>query len=117
MPLENVEFQAGVTAILEAMAMGKAVICTRTPGQTDVIIEGETGLYVPAGDDAALRAAIQHLLDLPAEAQRMGHNGRRLVEQTMSLDAYTTRLAQFVQRALEGPAAPTLDVRHAASNQ
>src|SRR5262245_62013119 len=31
MPLENVKFQAGVTAILECMAMAKAVVCSRIP--------------------------------------------------------------------------------------
>ncbi len=49
-PLFQVNFQAGVTTILEAMAMGKAVIVTRTPGQTDYIQEGVTGLYVPLAD-------------------------------------------------------------------
>lgn len=96
MPLHNVEFQAGVTAILEAMAMGRAVICTRTPGQTDVIVDGETGLYVPPGDPSALRAAIERLLANPAEAERMGQAGRRLVEQSMSLDCYVERLRSFV---------------------
>ena len=50
MPLFDVEFQAGITTILEAMSMGHAVVCTRTEGQTDTIIEGETGLYVRPGD-------------------------------------------------------------------
>jgi glycosyltransferase involved in cell wall biosynthesis len=36
-PVDDVDFQAGVTTILEAMAMGKAVIVTHTYGQTDVI--------------------------------------------------------------------------------
>jgi glycosyltransferase involved in cell wall biosynthesis len=96
MPLHNVEFQAGVTAILEAMAMGRAVICTRTPGQTDVIIDGETGLYVAPGDPSALRAAIERLLANPGEAERMGQAGRRLVEQSMSLDRYVERLRSIV---------------------
>jgi glycosyltransferase involved in cell wall biosynthesis len=96
MPLHNVEFQAGVTAILEAMAMGRAVICTRTPGQTDVIVDGKTGLYVPPGDSQALRAAIERLLANPQEAERMGQAGRRLVEQSMSLDCYVERLRRYV---------------------
>src|SRR5579859_6531737 len=36
-PLNDVDFQAGVTTILEAMAMAKPVIVTHTLGQTDVI--------------------------------------------------------------------------------
>jgi len=76
--------------------MGRAVICTRTPGQTDVIVEGETGLYVPPGDAHALAAAITYLLANPREAERMGQAGRRLVEQSMSLDCYVERLRAVV---------------------
>jgi len=100
MPLYNVDFQAGVTVILEAMAMEKAVICSGTPGQTDVVIDGETGIYVPPEDPAALRTAIEYLLANPAVAARMGQAGRRRVEQEMSLDCYTARLHGFVQNAL-----------------
>jgi glycosyltransferase involved in cell wall biosynthesis len=96
MPLYPVDFQAGVTAILEAMAMGKAVICTRTPGQTDVIIEGETGLYVEPGDPRSMRSAIEWLFEHPEEAERMGRNSRQRIEQEMSLDRYVHRLVDFM---------------------
>jgi glycosyltransferase involved in cell wall biosynthesis len=97
MPLYPVDFQAGVTAILEAMAMGKAVICTRTPGQADIILEGETGLYVEPGDPVALRLAIEWLLDHPEEAKRMGRNGRQLVERWLSLEHYVHRLRKQME--------------------
>lgn len=42
-PVDDVDFQAGVTTILEAMAMGKAVIVTHTYGQTDVIHDRRLG--------------------------------------------------------------------------
>jgi glycosyltransferase involved in cell wall biosynthesis len=96
MPLEDVKFQAGVTAMLEAMAMAKAVVCSRVLGQTDVVVEGETGRYVPAGDAPALRAAITQLLAEPMEAERLGANGRRLIESEMNLDRYVERLARIV---------------------
>lgn len=102
MPLQNVEFQAGVTAILEAMAMGRAVICSRTPGQTDVVVDGETGIYVPPGDPQALREAIDYLLANPAVAERMGQAGRRRIEQSMSLDRYVERLGQLVSAEAAG---------------
>lgn len=100
MPLYEVDFQAGVTALLEAMAMSKAIICSRTPGQTDVVVEGETGLYVAPEDTAALREAIVWLLDRPDEATRMGRNGRLRIERFMSLSHYVTRLNKFVQPLL-----------------
>lgn len=97
MPLQNVDFQAGVTAILEAMAMGRAVICSRTPGQTDVVVDGETGIYVPPGDAQALREAIEYLLYHPEIAERMGQAGRRRIEQSMNLESYVERLGHVVQ--------------------
>lgn len=97
MPLHPVAFQAGVTTLLEAMAMGKAVICTRTPGQTDVVVESETGLYVEPYDVAGMRSAIRHLLEDPARAEAMGRRGRQRVLQTMSLDCYCDRLNAYVQ--------------------
>lgn len=100
MPLYPVNFQAGVTAILEAMAMGKAVVCSQTPGQTDVIIEEQNGIYVPAGDALALRSAIQKLLEKPEQAARMGSNGRAMVLEEMSLDCYAARLNAYVQAAV-----------------
>lgn len=100
MPLYPVDFQAGVTAILEAMAMAKAVICSRTPGQTDVIAENQTGLYVDAGDPQALRAQIERLLQQPALAIQMGQAGRERVEAEMELTHYANRLQHHVQVAL-----------------
>ena len=93
-PLEDVEFDAGVTVIAEAMAMGKAVIVTRTRGQTDlVVVEGETGLYVPPRDPAAPRAAIRTLLDDPDGAEEMGRRGRALVEERLTLDRWVRTVA------------------------
>jgi glycosyltransferase involved in cell wall biosynthesis len=99
MPLLPANFQVGVTAILEALAMGKPVICSRVAGQTDVIQQGVNGYYVPPGDPAALRQAIRNLLEDPEQAERMGRQGRRLVEEKMSLRHYVDRLAGYVREA------------------
>ncbi len=64
-PLFPSETGKGTVVILEAMAMGKAVICSRTEGQIGVIQEGKTGLFVPQGDPRALRAAIEYLWNNP----------------------------------------------------
>ena len=100
MPLFNVNFQAGVTALLEAMAMEKAVVCSLTPGQTDVVVDGVTGRYVPPGDAAALRHAITRLLADPQQRAAMGAAGRRRIVEEMSLEQYVLRLQRYVQAAL-----------------
>jgi glycosyltransferase involved in cell wall biosynthesis len=90
-----VDFDAGVTCIAEAMAMGKAVVVTRTRGQVDLVREGETGLYVPPGDPRALREAIEHLMANPGVAARMGRAGRALAETRLSLDRWVSKVAEL----------------------
>jgi hypothetical protein len=96
-PLVEVQQDAGATVVTEAMAMGKAVILTRTQGQVDLVRHGEHGLYVPPRDPAALRAAIEHLLAHPEEAERMGRAGRALIEARHRMDTYVGLLARTVQ--------------------
>ena len=86
-PLHETDTDNGTTSILEAMAMGKAVICSRVKGQTDVIREGVTGLFVPPGDARALREAITTLWCDPDRAREMGRKGR---EQILEFTPSTT---------------------------
>jgi glycosyltransferase involved in cell wall biosynthesis len=99
LPLEDVDFDAGVTSITEAMAMGKAVIATRARGQVDVLRDGVDGLYVPPKDPGALREAIEHLLANPAEAERMGQAGRAAALERHRLDDWAATIARIVREA------------------
>jgi glycosyltransferase involved in cell wall biosynthesis len=105
-PLMPSDTDNGVTVILEAMAMGKPVICSRTRGQVDVVEEGVTGLYVPVGDAAAMRAAILSLWNEPLRAQEMGRNARALVEKHHTLERFTATARSAAEAALEGRPAP-----------
>lgn len=110
-PVNDVDSDCGITTMLEAMAMGKAIIVSRTRGQIGVLEDGVQGMYVPPGDSGALRAAIEHLLAHPDEAERMGRAGRRLVEERYNLDSYVTHLAAEIDGGTAGtgdrPAPPT----------
>jgi Glycosyl transferases group 1 len=105
-PLLPSDTDNGVTVILEAMAMGKAVICSRTRGQVDVIQEGITGLYVPIGDVAALRAAIVSLWNEPLRAQQMGQSARAYVEKHHTLEKFTATARSAAEASLDGRPAP-----------
>jgi glycosyltransferase involved in cell wall biosynthesis len=63
--------------VIEAMSMGHPVIASRIGGVSDVIIDEENGLLVPPGDDAALKQAIQRLLDDPELHKRLGQGALR----------------------------------------
>jgi glycosyltransferase involved in cell wall biosynthesis len=105
-PLRPSDTDNGVTVILEAMAMGKPVICSRTRGQVDVVEEGVTGLYVPVGDAPALRAAILSLWNEPQRAQQMGRNARALVEKHHTLEKFTATARSAAEASLDGRPAP-----------
>lgn len=98
-PLFDVDYAAGVNAALEAMAMGKPLIISKTEGIEDYIVPGETGLYVTPGNADDLRSTIQSLWDVPVERQRLGTNARQVVDSGMNLDHYVQRVVEIVQRA------------------
>ncbi len=68
--------------VLEAMAVGRAVIATDVPGCREAVRDGDNGLLVPARDPKALADAMIRLLDDPALAERMARRGREMAMET-----------------------------------
>jgi glycosyltransferase involved in cell wall biosynthesis len=60
---------------VEAMALGRPVIASRVGGLPEIVDDGDTGILVPPGDQAALVAAIRSLVDDPGRAARLGTAG------------------------------------------
>jgi glycosyltransferase involved in cell wall biosynthesis len=96
-PIKQNEYQTGIATILEMMSMGKCVIATKTRGQTDTIVDGVTGIYVPPGDPAALHGAIERMLARPEEAKKIGDGARRFIEEQASLDHFVERIVDAVR--------------------
>jgi glycosyltransferase involved in cell wall biosynthesis len=63
-------------SIIEAMMTGLPVVATDIRGAREEVVEGETGLLVPVGDPAALRAALAALIADPVRRARLGAAGR-----------------------------------------
>ena len=97
LPLKATDHPTGITALFEAMAMGKPVIATDIGTTRDYIVHGETGLLVPPGDAQALRQAILDLHDAPAERRRLGENARRRIDQAFSMPAFIDRFAASIR--------------------
>jgi glycosyltransferase involved in cell wall biosynthesis len=104
-PLQASDTDNGITVILEAMAMGKPVICSRTRGQVDAIQEGVTGLFVPVGDAKAMRQAILELWSDPARTERMGRAARAYVEKHHTLEQFCHGVRSAIDASLDGRAA------------
>lgn len=67
------------TVLLEAAAMGIPAVTTNATGARDAVIDGTTGLRVPARDSAALANALARLVSDPALRDTMGRVGREWV--------------------------------------
>jgi glycosyltransferase involved in cell wall biosynthesis len=77
--------------IAEAGAAGLPVIATRDNGTAEQIADGETGLFVPHEQPAAVAAAVTRLLADPALAARLGRNLRRKVDAEYSATVIARR--------------------------
>ena len=66
-------------AVMQPMALSRPVVGSAVGGIPEMIVDGETGLLVPPGDDAALAAALGQLVDDPARRERFGRAGRERV--------------------------------------
>jgi len=82
--------------IMEAMALGCPVVSTFVAGIPELVIPGETGWLVPAGDVAQLVNAIQSVLQMPeTEIAAMGRRGRQRVAALHSATREAQRLAEY----------------------
>lgn len=76
----------------EAMAFGRPVITTNSPGCRDTVDDGVNGYLVPARDPAALAEAMRRFLDMPDLITPFGQESRRLAEERFDVHRQNARL-------------------------
>lgn len=74
-------------ALVEAMAMGKAVVATDVGGVSEAITNEETGLLVESGDSDALAKGVLRLLENEADRHRLGRRAEEVVHERFSMPA------------------------------
>lgn len=84
--------------VVEAMALGKAVVAAAAGGPLEVVRDGLNGRLCPVGDPAALAAIIGELLADPELRARLGYQARKAVEVRFGAQ----RLARDVADVLAG---------------
>jgi len=67
--------------VLEAMAMGRAIITTDAPGCRQTVEEGGNGLLVPPRSVDALAEAMESLLSAPDRVAAMGARSRAIAQE------------------------------------
>lgn len=88
------------TKLFEYMAYGLPVVSSDLPSTRPFIDHGHNGLLAGADDPDAHAAALLRLLGDPAEALKMGHAGRALVETRYNWDAMVPRLLAIYEAVL-----------------
>lgn len=85
---------------LEAMAAGLPIITTRVNAIPEIVIHGDNGLLIERGDRAALAQSIDHLINNLDLRQKMGHQGRNLVEYTFNAKTHFEKLEHLFHEAI-----------------
>jgi glycosyltransferase involved in cell wall biosynthesis len=91
-PLLPTAYPFGITSLLEAMAMAKAVVVSDTEGMRGIVEHGRTGLVVPPGDSIALGRAVRQLLEDADARDELGQAARTAVLTRYRLDQFVDEL-------------------------
>ncbi|MBN1104219.1 MAG: glycosyltransferase family 4 protein [Deltaproteobacteria bacterium] len=93
-------FEGMGRVLLEAMAMEKPVVASRTGGIPDLVEHGVNGFLVNPGDVSDLRAALSKILKDRNLALRMGREGRKRIGNDFSADQMVRSIDQLYRGLL-----------------
>lgn len=85
--------------LLEALTYARPVVASDVGGIPDIVRPGETGLLCPQKDPAALARALLDLLQNPERAERLGRQGREMVQREYSWEHVIAEWDAFYREA------------------
>lgn len=98
-------------SLLEAMATGLPVVATRTGGNPEVVVDGDSGLLFPIGDAHALSAHLLNLHDSNQRRRGFAERALRRVREEFSLESMMANYGQLYEDLVSAAAVPV----HAAA--
>ena len=99
--------QDGLPVVLmEALALGKAVVTTPVAAIPELVEDQRTGLLAPVDSPHDLAAAITRLRDDPALARRLGDAGRKRVVECYDVRKNTAALADLIRALVRAQGTP-----------
>ena len=107
------KYGEGVPKVLiEAAASGRAIVASDIAGCRQVVRHGENGLLVPAGDAAALAAALRKLIEDPSIRHAFGAAGRRIAAEGFAVETVVEKTLEIYAalRACDDPASSAYSV-------
>lgn len=100
-PLRDVDYAAGVNAVLEAYSVRKPVVVSNSRGIGDYVSDKETAWVVEPGNSLDLADAMNSLWHDAGLRRSLAEEGFRLAERSATLDGYAARVSDFVNRVVE----------------
>jgi len=97
--IHTADSEGSPNSVLEAMACGRAVICTDVGDVSSLVEDGKTGFLVRAGDDATLIARMRTLIMDRALCKMMGIAARARVERELGLDGLMNEMLDVYRAA------------------
>ena len=82
-------------SVLEAMAMGRAIITTDAPGCRETVVRGENGLLVQPRDAESLYQAMKRFVECPELIAPMGLRSREIAEAKYDASKVTGELLRL----------------------
>ena len=83
--------------LLEAMASGIPVVCTRVGGNVELVADRQRGALVDAGDHVALARVIQEYVSSPNLCSAYASKAREFVVEHFSLDRMIDRYSALYE--------------------
>lgn len=90
-------------AIRESLAAGKPVVATDVGGNSELVIDGETGLLVAPDDPRGLADAVLKLLTDSETAAALAANGRRYVTERLTVERMVEETERVYREILCAP--------------
>ena len=86
---------------MEAMALGRPVLSTYVAGIPELIIPGENGWLIPAGDSEELISTLKAIFRMPEDRlKEMGWKARERVLQRHSIHAEVRKLLDLFKGSI-----------------
>lgn len=94
---KETRYTAGLTTVVEALALGLPIICSRNPQIPVDFSRDGCGISVPYGDVEGWQRAVDYIATHPEEARRMGEKGRQIAERTFNDKRCAREIAEVIK--------------------
>ena len=91
-------YTAGLTTVVEALALGLPIICSRNPQIPVDFDRLGCGISVEYGDVEGWQRAVEYIATHPDEARLMGERGRAIAEQMFNDERCAKEVAEWIKQ-------------------